>query len=124
LKTAPVMAILHSLANAGNGIAHVLLTQRNARIHAAATAGVTAAGLLLDIAARDWCLLVLAMALVWMAEGFNTALEILADAVVPEHHPMIGRAKDVAAGAVLLAAIGAALVGALIFGPLLLLRLA
>lgn len=57
---------------------------------------------------------------VWRAEGLNTALELLADATSPVFHPLIGKAKDVAAGAVLLAALGAVIIGVLIFGPRLL----
>ncbi len=53
----------------------------------------------------------------WIAEAFNTALEALADAVHPERHEGVGRAKDVAAGGVLVAAIAAAVIGAAIFGP-------
>jgi diacylglycerol kinase (ATP) len=54
---------------------------------------------------------------VWSAEAFNTALEQLADALHPERHAGIGRAKDVAAGAVLIAAVGAAVIGVLVFVP-------
>jgi diacylglycerol kinase len=54
---------------------------------------------------------------VWLAEGMNTALEYLADAAVPEHHPLIGKAKDVAAGAVLITAMFAFVMAGLIFLP-------
>ncbi len=57
------------------------------------------------------------MMAVWSAEGANTALELLADHVSPEHQPLIGKSKDAAAGAVLLAAMGAVLIGALVFIP-------
>jgi diacylglycerol kinase (ATP) len=60
---------------------------------------------------------VVAIGLVWTAEGFNTALEALVDLVSPDRHPLAGRAKDVAAGAVLCAAIAAAIVGAIVFVP-------
>ena len=62
-------------------------------------------------------LIVLAMAAVWVSEGINTAIEALADRITTEHDDLIQRAKDVAAGAVLLAAIAAAAVGIIIFGP-------
>ena len=78
---------------------------------------VVAAGLALGISADDWKWLVLAMVSVWGAEALNTALELLADAAKPEFHPLVKQAKDVAAGAVLIAAIGAAVIGALIFIP-------
>ena len=65
-------------------------------------------------------LLIFAIALVWTAEGLNTALEWLCDVAAPEYHPLVKKAKDVAAAAVLLAAIGSALIGLLVFGPRLL----
>jgi diacylglycerol kinase (ATP) len=69
-----------------------------------------------------WCALVLAIMAVWTAEALNTALEFLADAATPQMHPLVKKAKDVAAGAVLLSAIGAAIVGVLVFWPHLLQR--
>ena len=65
----------------------------------------------------EWALLVFAIALVWVAEGLNTGIEFLADAAVPDPHSLIKHAKDVAAGAVLLASIAAAVIGALVFLP-------
>ena len=75
------------------------------------------AGFVFGVEALEWCALVLCIALVFAAEGMNTAIESLADAVHPDQHPLVGRAKDVAAGAVLLCAIGSAVVGAIIFLP-------
>ena len=95
----------------------MLASQHNAWIHAVATVVVVGAGLLWRIAPAEWCAIVLAVVAVWMAEGLNTALEFLADATSPTFHPLIGKAKDVAAGAVLLAAMGAVVIGLLIFGP-------
>jgi diacylglycerol kinase (ATP) len=109
-----------SFAAAGAGLAYVLASQHNARIHAAATLAVVAAGLVLGVSRLEWCWLVAAIAAVWTAEAFNTALESLADAVKPDRHPLVGRAKDAAAGAVLAASIGAAIVGLLVLGPALL----
>ena len=65
----------------------------------------------------EWCAIVAAIGLVWTAEGLNTALEALTDLVSPGEHPLAGRAKDMAAGAVLCAAIAAAIIGAIIFLP-------
>lgn len=111
---------IESFRNAGAGLADTFASQTNAKIHAAATLAVVALGLLLGISYVDWCWLVLAIALVWVAECLNTALELLADATSPDPHPLVGRAKDAAAGAVLCAAIGAALIGLLVLGrPLL-----
>ena len=91
--------------------------QHNARIHLGMTLGVIALGLYFDVSRLEWCALVLAITVVWGAEGLNTALELLADAAVPSRHPLVAKAKDAAAGAVLLAAIGAAVVGLLVLWP-------
>lgn len=95
----------------------MLRTQHNAWIHAALTLLVIAAGVLFRLSAVEWCWIVLAIAAVWTAEALNTAFEFLADATTREFHPIVGQAKDVAAGAVLITAIGAGVVGALIFVP-------
>ncbi|HYR35294.1 MAG TPA: diacylglycerol kinase family protein [Burkholderiales bacterium] len=89
----------------------------NVRVLAAATLLTIGAGLYFSISAVEWCVVILATALVWAAEGLNTALERLTDLVSPQHHPLAGRAKDIAAGAVLLAAIGALCVGLVVFLP-------
>lgn len=95
----------------------MLRSEHNAWIHAAATVGVIGAGLALGIGAGEWLAVVLAIALVWVAEAVNTALEALGDAVSQRPHPLVGQAKDVAAGAVLLAAIAAVVVALLVFVP-------
>ena len=100
-----------------NGILTLLRTQPNARIHALATLVVCAAGAYFKLQRSEWCWIILAIAFVWMAEAFNTALEFLADAVNPTYHPLVGKAKDVAAGAVLISAIGAAVIGGIVFWP-------
>jgi diacylglycerol kinase (ATP) len=112
-----------SFRDAGRGVAALLRTQANARIHLLVTLAVVGLGLALRLPRGDWALLVLAMAVVWCAEAMNTALEALCDRSYPEIHPLIGRAKDVAAAGVLLAAVGAACVGLLVLGPPLLARL-
>ena len=85
-----------------------------------ATVAVSGLGIALRIGRGDWCLLAFAAGLVWMAEAFNTALEILADEVSLDRRGGIGKAKDVAAGAVLVAAATAVIIGALVFLPVLL----
>jgi diacylglycerol kinase len=95
----------------------MLRSEPNARIHALATVVVVVAGFLLDINRIEWLIVLLTLAAVWSLEAVNTALEAVCDAVSPEDNPEIGRAKDAAAGAVLVAAIAAVLVGLLIFGP-------
>jgi diacylglycerol kinase (ATP) len=106
-----------SFRHAWRGLAFVVRSQHNAWIHAVATVVVLVAAALLGIRRDEWALLVLSMALVWSAEAVNTAVEALGDAVTPEFRPAIGRAKDAAAAAVLICAVGALVVGALVFGP-------
>jgi diacylglycerol kinase len=99
------------------GIAIMLKSQHNAWVHAVATVSVCVAGLVFGITRIEWCLIVLAVVAVWTAEAINTAFEFLADVASPEFHPLVGKAKDVAAAAVLVSAIGAITIGVLIFGP-------
>lgn len=95
----------------------LVATQPNARIHAVATVAVVAGGVGLEVGRHDWCWLAAAIAAVWTAEAFNTALEFLADEVSLEQRPGIGRAKDLAAAAVLCTCAGAATVGGLVLLP-------
>jgi len=99
------------------GIFHLLRSQHNAWIHALATILVVSAGLYFQLTAAEWCWIVLAITSVWTAEALNTAFELLSDATTKDFDPLIGRAKDVAAGAVLLTAIGASTIGLIIFWP-------
>ena len=109
-----------SFGHAFRGVAALLAGQHNAWIHAAATVAVVVAGVVLGVSALEWALLCLAVGLVWLAEGLNTALEALCDRVAPESHPLVRRAKDVAAAGVLLAACAAAAAGLFILLPKLL----
>ena len=95
----------------------MIQSQHNAWIHALATALVIGAGIFFHITRSEWSWIILAIMAVWTAEALNTAFEFLADATNPTFHPLIGKAKDVAAGAVLIAAIGSVAIGLLIFGP-------
>lgn len=106
---------LYSFRHAGRGLGWAVSSQANLRFHLAAAATVLLAALLFHFTAIEFVGLVLCFAVVIAAELFNTALEVLIDYAWPERHPMIGRAKDVAAAAVLMAAIGTALVGILLF---------
>jgi len=115
---------LRSFGHAFRGLKMLLQTQPNARIHAAATVLVVVAGVLLRLSPAEWALIVLAIAGVWTAEAMNTAIEFLVDLVSPDPHPLAGKAKDIAAGAVLIAAIGSAVIGGFVFGPHLLRLLA
>ena len=91
-----------SFSHAFRGMAVLLAGQHNAWLHALATLAVIGLAAWLRVSRGEWCLLVTAMGLVWMAEALNTAVEELADAVHPEQHPGVGRAKDVAAGRITL----------------------
>lgn len=95
----------------------MLKEQPNARLHAIASMVVIALGVFFQVSTGEWCFLVLAMMAVWVAETFNTALEFLCDVASPEFHPLIRKSKDTAAGAVLLCAIGAVIIGIIIFLP-------
>jgi diacylglycerol kinase (ATP) len=81
-----------------------------------------ALGFVLGLERWEWCVLAGATGLVWVAECLNTALEALADLASPGEHPLAGRAKDIAAGAVLCASATAVIVGCLVFGPKLVAR--
>jgi len=117
MQTSYLTGRLRSFGHAFRGLAILLRTQHNARIHAAATVMVVAAGALFGISPAEWALIALAIVCVWVAEALNTAIEFLVNLASPEPHPLAGKAKDVAAGAVLVAAIGSVIVGALVFGP-------
>lgn len=106
-----------SFGHAINGVGQLLRTQPNARLHLLATLVVIAAGVLFGISRVEWTAVVVAIGLVWTAEGVNTALEAVVDLASPQQHPLAQRAKDLAAGAVLLAAAAAAVIGGLVFGP-------
>jgi diacylglycerol kinase (ATP) len=93
-----------------------MLAERNARVLLAATLLACLAGLWLRLSALEWCAVIAAIALVWVAEGLNTAIERLTDLVSPGFHPLAGKAKDIAAGAVLLATAAAVSIGLIVFG--------
>jgi diacylglycerol kinase (ATP) len=97
----------------------VLLLSRETHFRVQWVSAILAIGLggFVGLSLVEWCVLVLAVGLVWVAEGMNTALEHLADAVTREHHPLIGSAKDIAAAAVLIASGASVVVGALLFLP-------
>lgn len=109
--------LIASFRFASAGLAYLLWSQRNVRIHLIAAVLAIVAGFVLRISKLDWALVVAAIAAVIAAEAFNTALELLADRVSTERDPLIGRAKDVAAAAVLITAIGAFAIGIIVFGP-------
>jgi diacylglycerol kinase len=107
-----------SFRYAFNGWWFVIRTQRNAWIHTVVSVAVIIVSIWLRLAARDWAVIVIAIAMVWTAEFINTALEAVVDlATDHEHHELARVGKDVGAAAVLIAAISAALIGLLVLGP-------
>jgi diacylglycerol kinase (ATP) len=111
---------LYSFLDAARGLRLLVATQPNARIHSVATALAVALGVWTGLNSAEWCALVLAITVVWVAEGLNTAVEFTVNLVSPERQQLAGWAKDVAAGAVLASAIGASIVGGILFLPKLL----
>ncbi|NNE91550.1 MAG: diacylglycerol kinase family protein [Verrucomicrobiales bacterium] len=109
--------LLASFRNGFRGIAATFRTERNFKLHVLAAVVVAVFGFWLNIPAGEWIAVLLAMAMVMGAEAMNTGLESLANAVHPEKHPLIRKAKDAGAAAVLIAAIAAAAVGGIVFGP-------
>jgi diacylglycerol kinase len=112
-----IAARLKSFIHALRGLSHVFVHEHNAWIHAGATALVIAAAWYFHVTADEWRWLILAIALVWCFEIINTAFEMLCDVVSPEQNSVIGQIKDIAAGAVLVSAIAAAVIGITIFWP-------
>lgn len=112
--------LFKSFGYAFQGIGFAFRTQANLRIHIVISALVILAGLWLQVSVVEWAILTVTMMSVLSAELFNTALEAALDRVSTEEHPLAKVAKDSAAGAVLIGAIGAVIIGLLIFGPKLL----
>ncbi len=109
---------LRSLRYAFAGWWHVIRTQHNAWIHAVVSLLVIIVCFWLGLPARDWALIILAIALVWSAEFFNTALEAVVDlAANHQRHNLARVSKDVGAAAVLIAALASILIGLLVIGP-------
>lgn len=108
---------IKSFAYAFQGIGSFLKKEHNAWIHCTAIVVVTVTGLHFGITSTEWCIVLLCFGMVLAAEAFNTAIERLVNLVSPDFHPIAGDVKDVAAGAVLICAIVAAIVGCIIFLP-------
>jgi len=106
-----------SFACAIRGLGSVVWTERNFRIHLIAVVVVSLSGWFFDISPEEWLAVILSMGGVLAIEVMNTALEYLADSLQPARDVGVGRAKDAAAGAVLIAALAAVTVGAIVFLP-------
>jgi diacylglycerol kinase (ATP) len=100
-----------------DGIVYLLKNEPNALIHVIITFSVIVLGLLLNLHATEWSLVLLAIGLVLMAEAMNSAIEKIVDRISPEKNDWAGRIKDLSAAGVLLAAFSAAMIGLIIFIP-------
>ncbi|MCW3127626.1 MAG: diacylglycerol kinase [Bacteroidetes bacterium] len=109
------MKLIKSFGYACQGIIIATREQLNIKIHLLAVIVVTAAGWYYHITSAEWCWVVLCFGMVLSAELFNSAIENLVDLVSPGHHHIAGKVKDIAAGAVLVTAIGAGVIALLIF---------
>ena len=103
-----------------SGLRHFFTTQHNAIVHAVATAAVVTLSVMLHLPPGKWLVIAFAIGLVWMAELFNTAIELLCDMVCPTQHPTIKYIKDLSAAAVLVTALLAVVTACIIFIPALL----
>lgn len=108
---------LKSVKYALKGAWLLVRTESSIQIQAVIAGAVALAGFYFDISATEWALQLLAIGLVMGVEGVNTAIEKLADYVQPNHDPLIGRLKDISAGAVMIASILASIVGLIIYIP-------
>lgn len=106
-----------SFTHAGRGIWIFVKTTENAWIHIGALLSVIILGAYLEISLYEWMALTFATGLVFISEAFNTALEIDLNLTSPEYHPYARDSKDVAAGAVLISALVALVIGLMVFVP-------
>lgn len=108
---------LQKFGHAIKGIQILFETEVHGKFHIFFALFVIAASVFFDITTIEWCMVVICIAMVISAETFNAAIERLTDLASPEYHPLAGKAKDLAAGAVLICAIGATVIGFTIFLP-------
>ena len=108
---------LQSFVYAFKGIAFIYKTEKNIYIHTFVTIMVIIMGFILKVSKVEWCFLIISIGMVFTAEAFNTAIEHFIDFISPGYRYSAGKSKDMAAAAVLFAAITAAVVGLVIFLP-------
>lgn len=113
-------ARLRSFRYAARGIVALIRDEHNARIHLLAAMLAVAFSLWLRISPVEWCIIVILIGAVFALEAVNSAIEALADKISPDFSPLIKKAKDIAAAAVLFMAIAAVIIAAIIFIPKLL----
>ena len=108
---------LDSFKFAFAGIRDLFKTEPNAWVHLIAAVIAIGLGCYFSITKTEWCFVVFAVAMVFSTEAFNTSIEHLTNLVSPDYNDLAGKTKDTAAAAVLFAAIGAAIIGLIIFLP-------
>jgi diacylglycerol kinase len=111
-----LLSLFRSFGYAFSGIARLVQQQRNAQIHVVLTALIMLVSLAWGLSRIEWLVLVLTISLVLSMEALNTAVEAVVDLVSPQFHPLAKLAKDVAAGGVLITAIGAVVIALLLYG--------
>lgn len=109
--------IINSFSNAINGLKYTFKTQLNFKIHCLAATAAVILGLIIGLNQNEWLWIIFSISLVIILELVNTSIEILVDLVSPERHPKAGAIKDIAAAAVLIAALTALIIGLFIFVP-------
>lgn len=107
----------YSFGPALKGLRHFFASEANGKVHLLAVVLVTGLGFYLNVTTTEWLVLVILMGMVLVAELLNTAIELAMDRLIPERDDMVGKIKDIAAAAVLIASVAAAIGGVLIFGP-------
>ena len=106
-----------SIQFALSGLVALIKTEHNVRVHLIATVFVVISGFIFHIDSNEWLALVIAIAFVLISEIFNTVVELICDYISPGQDARIGMIKDMAAGAVLVSAIVAMIIGVIIFLP-------
>ncbi len=109
--------VFKSFGYAFKGLISLFRYENNAKVHLIAGILAVITAFYLELSPAEWCILIIQIALVMAAEAFNTAIEKLCDVISPEKHPVIGKIKDLAAGAVLITAIAAVISGLFLFLP-------
>ena len=109
--------IARSFGYAFEGLATIVRTQPNFWVHVSAACAALALGVLLRLSPAEFAIVVLSITLVMVVEAVNSGIETMCDLISPGHHPLIKRAKDISAAAVLIAAAGAVIIALLLFAP-------
>lgn len=109
--------IVRSFGYAFEGLALIVRTQPNFWVHVSAACAALLLGLVFHLSPIELAIIVLCITLVLVVEAVNSGIETMCDLISPGHHPLIKRAKDISAAAVLIAAGGAVIIALLLFGP-------